>query len=117
MTAGTNCEWAVGCRRKATDRIDEIAMCSPCQVQYQIWKASQRVTASKGIRPLDLIPDSVPAKSCGCGCGETISKPRGFRPGHDAKLKSRLLIARKQDQAAAQAKPTKAPRGKKGETK
>jgi hypothetical protein len=35
----------------------------------------------------DAIPTTAP---CGCGCGEPVPVRR-FRPGHDAKLKSRML--------------------------
>lgn len=42
-------------------------------------------------------------RPCLCGCGETVSPTARFRPGHDAKLKSRLLkIARDPDHAGQQ---------------
>lgn len=36
-------------------------------------------------------------KTCECGCGAEVS--RRFKPGHDAKLKGRLLRATKSDRA------------------
>lgn len=94
------CEYALGCQRPATKILaDDRQACGPCAMQYSLHHpAKGRIKTPDFSRrfgekpkPLDMIPEDWPVKTCGCGCGETISKARGFRPGHDAKLKSRLI--------------------------
>lgn len=40
-------------------------------------------------------------KRCACGCGVIVNKKRSFKPGHDAKLKGRLLLHFDMGQGAA----------------
>lgn len=42
-------------------------------------------------------------RTCECGCGETVGVRARFRPGHDAKLKSRLVDAARKGDAEASA--------------
>ncbi len=62
------------------------------------WDRLPPVVSALG-RPALPLPTPGGSGSCGCGCGASVR--RRFLPGHDAKLKSRLLAARRAgDQAA-----------------
>jgi hypothetical protein len=45
-----------------------------------------------GPQPVRLDKPALPSgRTCECECGETVGPKARFRPGHDAKLKSRLV--------------------------
>ncbi len=64
----------------------------PAQAREGVSPAAERATGHRG-RPYTPSPSRTPSRAtasnaCGCGCGELCKGT--FRPGHDAKLMSRL---------------------------
>ena len=81
-------------------------VCRPCAIQLSLVGNSAQNTTEQHkpgsspktppkVRVADLIADTVPNGQCGCECGAELraGRSRGFLPGHDAKLKSRLRKA------------------------
>ena len=73
----------------------------------QIVKTHRKALEAGTVSPLGLIPKDWPEGKCGCGCKEQISKARGFKPGHDARLKGEVR------RAAGLMKPKAAPKARK----
>lgn len=57
------------------------------ELEDQLWYAKETVRALRS----QTTRQRTQPRECGCGCGETTSGGT-FRPGHDAKLRSRLLV-------------------------
>ena len=84
-----------GCTNKAT--LLEVGTsrvaCRQCAITLTIpGGGSDRPAKDKPATKIaDLIDPAIPLGVCGCGCDAKLGKlRRGFKPGHDAKLKSRL---------------------------